>query len=153
MSSAPIRSIDLCDLAGYRGVRTWADHPDRGRNVMVRRRRGNGEQADERRDRPLRLYRERMRAGKHPASDDQCEHLLAAPARDVGSPVTCDDHRPEDGSVVHLRACLICDHVGCCDSSPPQHATAHATGTGHPVIQSAEPGETWRWCYRDELLG
>nr|WP_281894380.1 UBP-type zinc finger domain-containing protein [Phytohabitans aurantiacus] len=55
--------------------------------------------------------------------------------------------------MVHLRTCLTCGHVGCCDSSAPQHATAHATSTGHPVIQSAQPGETWRWCYPDQLLG
>jgi hypothetical protein len=66
---------------------------------------------------------------------------------------TCDDHQPDDGPIVHLRTCLACGHVGCCDSSAPQHATAHATSTGHPVIQSAQPGETWRWCYPDQLLG
>jgi CPA1 family monovalent cation:H+ antiporter len=49
--------------------------------------------------------------------------------------------------------CLTCGHIGCCDSSVPQHATVHATATGHPVIQSAELNETWRWCYPDELLG
>jgi hypothetical protein len=68
-------------------------------------------------------------------------------------PDGCEDHKPEDGPVVHLRVCLACEHVGCCDSSAPRHATAHATSTGHPVIQSAEAGETWRWCYPDELLG
>ena len=120
---------------------------------MVRGRRAHDEQTDEHRDRPLRLYRQLQRAGQWPAPTDQCEHLLAAPARDVGSPATCDDHGPADGPVVHLRACLVCDHVGCCDSSPPRHATAHAASTGHPVIQSAEQGEMWRWCYPDELLG
>jgi Zn-finger in ubiquitin-hydrolases and other protein len=108
---------------------------------------------DERRDRPLRTFRERLRAGRPTSSADPCEHLVAAPARDVGSPTACEDHRPEDGLVVNLRTCLACGHVGCCDSSAPRHATAHAAGTGHPVIQSAAPGETWRWCYPDELLG
>lgn len=53
---------------------------------------------------------------------------------------------------VHLRKCLSCGHVGCCDSSPHQHATAHFTESGHPVMRSFEPGEEWRWCYVDERL-
>jgi len=120
---------------------------------MVGRRRVESGQEDERRDRPLRIFRERRRAGRPTHSDDACEHLQAAPTRDVGSPTACDDHQPEDGPIVHLRTCLTCGHVGCCDSSAPRHATGHATSTGHPVIQSAAPGESWRWCYRDELLG
>lgn len=52
---------------------------------------------------------------------------------------------------VHLRVCLTCGHVGCCDASPGRHARAHFRATGHPIIQSAEPGETWRWCYADEM--
>jgi hypothetical protein len=108
---------------------------------------------DEHRDRPLRAFREWLRAGRPPRALAGCPHLGAAPARDVGEPATCDDHQPDDGPIVHLRTCLACGHVGCCDSSAPQHATAHATSTGHPVIQSAQPGETWRWCYPDQLLG
>jgi hypothetical protein len=54
---------------------------------------------------------------------------------------------------VHLRLCLECGRVSCCDSSPLKHATAHATGVGHPVIRSFEPGEHWRWCYVDDELG
>jgi monovalent cation/hydrogen antiporter len=54
---------------------------------------------------------------------------------------------------VHLRVCLTCGHVGCCDSSPPRHASVHFERTGHPVMQSVEPGESWRWCFVDELLG
>jgi uncharacterized UBP type Zn finger protein len=52
----------------------------------------------------------------------------------------------------HLRMCLACGHVSCCDSSPNRHATAHARGSGHPVIRSFEPGESWRWCYLDEQI-
>jgi uncharacterized UBP type Zn finger protein len=52
---------------------------------------------------------------------------------------------------VHLRLCLTCGHVGCCDSSRNQHATKHFHATGHPIIQSAEPGETWGWCYLDQI--
>jgi hypothetical protein len=51
---------------------------------------------------------------------------------------------------VHLRLCLTCGQVGCCDSSPMRHARAHAGSSGHPVVRSLEPGETWRWCYVDE---
>ena len=51
---------------------------------------------------------------------------------------------------VHLRMCLSCGHVGCCDSSKGKHATKHFHGTQHAIMQSAEPGENWKWCYVDE---
>ena len=53
---------------------------------------------------------------------------------------------------VHLRECLVCGHVGCCDSSVGKHATKHFHATGHPVMRSIEPGESWRWCYVDEVM-
>ncbi|WP_253661584.1 UBP-type zinc finger domain-containing protein [Williamsia maris] len=53
----------------------------------------------------------------------------------------------------HLRRCLSCGYIGCCDSSPRKHATAHHKSTHHPVMRSAEPGETWRWCYVHAQLG
>ncbi|HEY4690982.1 MAG TPA: UBP-type zinc finger domain-containing protein [Anaerolineae bacterium] len=53
---------------------------------------------------------------------------------------------------VHLRLCLTCGHVGCCDDSKNKHATQHFHATGHPVIQSFEPGEDWMWCYVDQTL-
>jgi uncharacterized UBP type Zn finger protein len=53
---------------------------------------------------------------------------------------------------VHLRMCLTCGHVGCCDSSKNKHATKHFHTTNHPIIRSIEPGEDWQWCYPDELL-
>jgi len=53
---------------------------------------------------------------------------------------------------VHLRLCLTCGHVGCCDQSPGKHATKHYHAEGHPIIQSFEPGEDWRWCYVDEMF-
>jgi hypothetical protein len=111
---------------------------------MLRRRRADD---DERQDRPLHLFRERRRAGQPAASPDTCEHLAAFPAREFDPPAGCDDHGPTTAAVVHLRLCLTCGHVGCCDSSAPRHATVHATNSGHPVMQSAEPGEPWRWCY------
>ena len=53
---------------------------------------------------------------------------------------------------LHLRLCLTCGHVGCCDSSPMRHARAHAHQFGHPIVRSFEPGESWRWCYVHEAF-
>jgi hypothetical protein len=69
-----------------------------------------------------------------PASSDGCEECLA-----------------EGGKWVHLRICLQCGHVGCCDDSPGRHATAHHAATSHAIIRSLEPGEDWSWCFEDEL--
>ena len=69
-----------------------------------------------------------------PPSGEGCVECLAA----------------EDGWWVHLRRCAQCGHIGCCDTSPSQHATAHWQETGHPVIRSFEPGEDWFWDYRVE---
>jgi uncharacterized UBP type Zn finger protein len=74
--------------------------------------------------------------------------------RDVtpGTPEGCADCLRLGTSWVHLRLCLTCGHVGCCDSSPMRHAHEHAHATGHPIIQSFQPGEDWRWCYVDEAF-
>jgi len=82
-----------------------------------------------------------------------CSHLLASPLTRVpaGFEPICSDCAAIGGQWVHLRRCLGCDHVACCDSSPHQHATRHAGSSGHPVVTSAEPGESWRWCYVDEV--
>jgi hypothetical protein len=61
--------------------------------------------------------------------------------------VECED---AGGWWLHLRRCTQCGHIGCCDNSPQQHATRHAKQTGHPVIRSFEPGESWFWSYPDE---
>ncbi|NJO06947.1 MAG: UBP-type zinc finger domain-containing protein [Chloroflexaceae bacterium] len=53
---------------------------------------------------------------------------------------------------VHLRMCLTCGHIGCCDSSKNKHATKHYRTSDHPIVQSVEPGEDWRWCFVDEVL-
>ncbi len=63
----------------------------------------------------------------------------------------CEDCLRTGDWWVHLRMCLTCGHVGCCDSSPNGHATAHVGETDHPIVQSREPGETWIWCYVDQL--
>ncbi len=64
----------------------------------------------------------------------------------------CEDCLAIGGRWVHLRLCLTCGHVGCCDSSPNTHATKHFHAEGHPVIRSFEPGEEWRWCYVDQAI-
>jgi len=63
----------------------------------------------------------------------------------------CEDCLKTGDSWVHLRLCLICGHVGCCDESENKHATKHFHATGHPLIRSLEPGEDWTWCYVDEV--
>ena len=64
----------------------------------------------------------------------------------------CEDCLATGGKWLHLRICLECGKVGCCDDSPNRHATAHAGESGHPIIRSIEPGEAWSWCYIDELM-
>jgi hypothetical protein len=63
----------------------------------------------------------------------------------------CEDCLRTGDPWCHLRICLACGHVGCCDSSPGRHATAHALASGHPVIRSIQPGEDWSWCFVDEV--
>jgi uncharacterized UBP type Zn finger protein len=81
-----------------------------------------------------------------------CSHLEIAESIPPRSPEGCEECLADGSRWVHLRTCLTCGHVGCCDSSPNRHASAHYSTTNHPVIQSAEPGESWRWCFVHELL-
>lgn len=85
---------------------------------------------------------------------ETCAHLNDLPPNvRVTSTDGCEDCLAAgEHNWVHLRVCLTCGHVGCCDSSPHKHATAHFDGTEHAVIRSFEPGESWRWCYVDERL-
>jgi uncharacterized UBP type Zn finger protein len=83
-------------------------------------------------------------------SDSACTHLDAAAHRAHGvhpSGHGCAECLATGGTWVHLRLCLTCGHVGCCDNSPGRHATAHYHATRHPVIRSYEPGEPWAYCY------
>ena len=64
----------------------------------------------------------------------------------------CEECLKMGDSWVHLRLCLSCGHVGCCDSSKNKHATKHVHATKHPIVRSQEPGENWMWCYIDELM-
>lgn len=84
----------------------------------------------------------------------RCSHLDRAPARPAPQPpLACGDCVAEGTTWVHLRMCLACGSLGCCDSSERRHATAHFARFGHPVMRSVEPGESWRWCYVDRLIG
>jgi CPA1 family monovalent cation:H+ antiporter len=84
----------------------------------------------------------------------RCEHLEQAPTVVVPrTPGACEQCLRDGTTWVHLRLCLTCGTVGCCDSSPGRHSEAHFAATGHPVMRSVEPGEAWRWCYLDGLLG
>jgi hypothetical protein len=85
-----------------------------------------------------------------PEDANTCAHL------GVVRPVTpsapgCEDCLAIGARWVHLRICMTCGHVGCCDSSPNRHATKHFRAAGHAIVRSGEPGEAWGWCYADEV--
>jgi len=83
---------------------------------------------------------------------DGCTHLDTIVYTELPDRIQgCEDCLRIGGRWLHLRMCTNCGHIGCCDSSPNRHATAHVHATGHPVIRSAEPGEDWFWCYTDEI--
>jgi hypothetical protein len=78
-----------------------------------------------------------------------CGHIAQAKSVSYSKRV-CPECVALGDSWVHLRICMICGHVGCCDNSKNKHATAHFKTTHHPIIKSIEPGEDWAWCYLDE---
>lgn len=80
----------------------------------------------------------------------ECPHVLELP-RPEPAPLsgTCLECLAAGSHPVQLRLCLACGHVGCCDSSPLKHASAHFEEAGHPVMRSFEQGESWRWCFQD----
>lgn len=80
-----------------------------------------------------------------------CSHLKNAKEAQATSK-GCEECLKMGDRWVHLRLCLSCGHVGCCDSSKNKHATKHYHATKHPVIRSFEPGERWRYCYVDEIM-
>jgi CPA1 family monovalent cation:H+ antiporter len=98
---------------------------------------------------------ERVKAAQRPiAFEGACDDLREPrPPVEPDTPGECGDCIREGTAWVHLRICLTCGHVACCDSSPRMHATAHFNSTEHPVMRSAEPGEIWRWCFVHELTG
>ncbi|MCZ6473720.1 MAG: UBP-type zinc finger domain-containing protein [SAR324 cluster bacterium] len=78
--------------------------------------------------------------------EERCEHLTEGEVPQPNSS-TCDECSKAGQTPVQLRICRTCGHVGCCDSSPGKHATAHFHETKHPIIQTFEPGDDWGWCY------
>jgi uncharacterized UBP type Zn finger protein len=83
-----------------------------------------------------------------PVPDSHVKEIRDVKPRSQG----CEECLEIGSGWVNLRLCLSCGHVGCCDSSPNRHATKHFQKTRHPIIQSFEPGEDWRWCYVDEAM-
>jgi ubiquitin-hydrolase Zn-finger-containing protein len=86
---------------------------------------------------------------------ESCSHLDEAATRRAAvkpSGPGCKECLRSGAAWVHLRLCLACGHVGCCDDSPNRHATKHFHHSHHPVIRSYEPGEDWGYCYPDDLL-
>jgi uncharacterized UBP type Zn finger protein len=84
--------------------------------------------------------------------DSGCKHLKLIQEHGKLSADGCEDCLKIGDSWVHLRLCLICGYVGCCDSSKNKHATKHFHSTKHPIVQSFEPEEHWKWCYVDETF-
>ena len=80
-----------------------------------------------------------------------CTHLGAL-SMPTSAASGCESCLETGDSWVHLRQCLTCGRVGCCDSSKNTHATKHFHASHHPVVRSAEPGEKWAWCYEDEAM-
>jgi len=81
-----------------------------------------------------------------------CEHLRTTDNAPPRTPNGCEECLKMGDRWVHLRRCLHCGHIGCCDSSKNKHATKHYRATSHPVVQSFQPGEVWKWCYVDEIM-
>jgi uncharacterized UBP type Zn finger protein len=81
-----------------------------------------------------------------------CRHIDQIRAVVPRTPNGCEECLLIDGWWVHLRLCMTCGHVGCCDSSPNRHARRHAALEGHPIVRSFEAGEDWLWCYVDEVM-
>lgn len=91
-----------------------------------------------------------MKSSTDVEMSNPCTHAAQAKIHSVERPARgCEECLRMGARWVHLRECLTCGHVGCCDSSPNKHATAHFHATAHPIVSSAEPGETWAWCYVD----
>jgi uncharacterized UBP type Zn finger protein len=82
-----------------------------------------------------------------------CSHGDGVRITDLLDPLLgCEECLKTGSRWMHLRMCLSCGKVGCCDNSPGRHASAHFKESAHPLIRSAEPGESWSWCYVDEVM-
>jgi uncharacterized UBP type Zn finger protein len=81
-----------------------------------------------------------------------CSHLDSVELTELPDEIAgCEECLKAGDPWCHLRICLSCGQVGCCDSSPNRHASRHAEASGHPVMRSVQPGEDWSWCFVDEL--
>jgi uncharacterized UBP type Zn finger protein len=80
-----------------------------------------------------------------------CVHIARVNQEIRGNTKGCEECEKMGSSWVHLRLCLTCGHVGCCDSSVNKHGTKHFQKTNHPVMRSYKPEESWKWCYVDEM--
>jgi uncharacterized UBP type Zn finger protein len=81
-----------------------------------------------------------------------CSHLDQIRITTLPEPILgCEECLKIGSSWVHLRMCMTCGQIGCCDSSPNRHASKHAAAVSHPIARSAEPGEDWSWCFVDEV--
>src|ERR1700755_3506478 len=91
-------------------------------------------------------------APPHIAMNPKCQHLSGVHKVSPRTPNGCEECLKMGSRWVHLRLCLSCGHVGCCDQSPNRHATKHFHSTQHAIIKSFEPGEDWGYCYVDDLM-
>jgi len=101
---------------------------------------------------PDRLMVNDWRYVREETMSSDCSHLDQATVTEPNTPEGCEECLAAGEGWVHLRLCLSCGHVGCCDDSKNRHATAHFGDTTHPLVASMEPGEDWRYCYLDETL-
>jgi uncharacterized UBP type Zn finger protein len=84
---------------------------------------------------------------------ETCSHLDHVHVTELPEAVEgCEDCLATGDPWFHLRICLECGKVGCCDSSPNRHASSHARASGHPLIRSLQPGERWSWCFADDVV-
>jgi len=88
-------------------------------------------------------------ARRNDMAEQLCKHFDDLHAKEPKTPIGCEECLAMGATWVHLRLCLVCGHVGCCDDSPNRHATKHYHSSRHPIIRSFEPGEDWGWCYAD----
>ncbi len=93
----------------------------------------------------------RRQAAQNKPRRPKCEHLVQI-RKVTPSAQGCEECLAIGDRWVHLRLCMICGHVGCCDNSKNKHATKHFHTTGHPIIKSFEPGEDWMWCFVDRKV-
>ncbi|GGK67630.1 hypothetical protein Sme01_09300 [Sphaerisporangium melleum] len=82
-----------------------------------------------------------------------CEDMTFDEQAEPRTPEGCEECLAEGRRYIHLRLCVTCGHVGCCDSSPGRHATRHFQETGHPVMRSFQDGEAWLWCFVHQTVG